>query len=595
MAKVLVVDDHAPNRELIVTLLKYAGHEWFEAADGNVALEKVRAVHPDLVICDILMPTMDGYEFVRQLRADPAIAATQVIFYSATFLEKEARSLAQACGVSQVLMKPCEPEEVLVAVASALAAATPVEAPTPDEQTFDREHRRLLADKLVQKAEQLDRANRRLEALTDLNLQLASERDPDALLEKVCRGARDLIGARYAVLGVRDTAHPVLTRVTTSGLADLDAGRVRQLRIDVGAPRQVMLERTPRRFFNPGGDPLAVGLSGDYPPVHSGLIAPIVSLKQAYGWIFLIDKLGAESFSEEDEKLLTIHAAQAGRIYENGSLYREVTRTAEQLQLEIVERRHAAEELRIANETLEQRVRLRTAQLQEIIEGLESFNRSVSHDLRGPIGGIAGAARMARDFLAANKSEKADHLMLAIANQAGVTQKVLEALLVLARTSGADLRIQRVDTSALLVAVIESMQQAGAGGPLPIRVGRLAEVEADPELARQVFVNLIGNAIKFASKAPQPQVEVGMTEAPEGPAFFVRDNGVGFDAEQAQRLFQPFRRLHSSAFEGSGVGLSIVKRIIDRHGGRIWADGAPGKGATFYFTFSGTAPPEASP
>src|ERR1700746_814560 len=105
MARVLVVDDHAANRELLVTLLKHAGHEPLEAADGYLALAQVRAARPDLVICDILMPPMDGYEFVRQMRADPDVASTEVIFYTAMFLEREARNLAASCGVSRVLIK----------------------------------------------------------------------------------------------------------------------------------------------------------------------------------------------------------------------------------------------------------------------------------------------------------------------------------------------------------------------------------------------------------------------------------------------------------------------------------------------------------
>ena len=107
MAKILMVDDQAENRELVVTLINYRGHQALEAADGAEALALVRAEHPDLVISDILMPTMDGYEFVRQLRADPSIAATEVIFYSAHYREREARNLARDCGVTRVLIKPC--------------------------------------------------------------------------------------------------------------------------------------------------------------------------------------------------------------------------------------------------------------------------------------------------------------------------------------------------------------------------------------------------------------------------------------------------------------------------------------------------------
>lgn len=585
MAQVLVVDDHPSNRELIVALLKYAGHESLEAADGNLALEQVRAARPDLVICDLLMPTMDGYEFVRQMRADPNVAHTEVIFYTATFTESEARGLATSCGVSSVLVKPCEPEVILSAIEHALAHATADKVRTDDDQ-FDREHLRLLTDKLTLKVDELESVNLRMSALIDLNLQLASERDPHVLLDKVCRGARDLLGARYAVLAVRDRVAGDATHLFTWGLATDQADRLkRQMIIGSGLCGQVMADGHPRRFVNPDGDPLGAGLSADCPPVHTGLIAPIVSLHHTYGWILLIDKLGADTFSEQDERMLAIHAAQAGRIYENGSLYMQVKRTAEQLQIEVVERKRTARELLVVNDTLEQRVVSRTAELRDMIDGLESFNRSVSHDLRGPLGGIAGAAHLARDFVAANDHEKADRFLKAIAVQAETTGKMVDALLALARTGDVTMTRRKVDTTVLVRDVLDAMRQAGPGVPLPVVVGSLPDVDADPELARQVFVNLIGNALKFASSVPQTRVEVGATGTPDQPVFFVRDNGVGFDPDKALRLFKPFQRLHDARFEGSGVGLSIVKRIIDRHGGKVWAESAPAQGATFFFSF----------
>ena len=150
MAKILVVDDTAVNRTLLVSLIGYSGHQALEAADGAEALALVRSERPELVISDILMPTMDGFEFVRQLRADPALAATEVIFYSAHYREREARSLAESCGVKRVLIKPCEPEEILRAIDDALAHG-PGFAPPSDVEVFDREHFRLMTDKLSQK------------------------------------------------------------------------------------------------------------------------------------------------------------------------------------------------------------------------------------------------------------------------------------------------------------------------------------------------------------------------------------------------------------------------------------------------------------
>jgi len=591
MAKVLVVDDQASNRELIVTLLKYAGHVPLEAPDGHLALAQVRAECPELVICDILMPTMDGYEFVRQLRADPGIAHTEVIFYTATFLEREARSLALSCGVSTVLIKPTEPEEILHTIQQALDGAAVAE-PVADAQQFDREHLRLLTDKLALKVNELESANQRLSALTDLNLQLASERDPHVMLDKVCRGARDLLGARCCVLVVRGRDDMGQTHVSSWGLAPAQAQALQSLVVDAGLPGQVMADGRARRFASQDGELAGVGLPVQLPPLHNGLIAPIVSLQRAYGWVLLIDKLGADGFTDEDEHLLSINAAQAGRIYENGSLYKKIKQVAERLEIEVEERKRAAQELIVANETLEQRVLQRTAELHDVIEGLESFNRSVSHDLRGPLGGIAGAARLAQQFIANNEVDKAIKFLNVIATQAETTGQLVDALLALARASDTSLCLEPVDMQALAADVVESLLPAET--PAPVTIDALPSIHADRKLVRQVLVNLIGNALKFASGAAQPRVHVGVASVRGTPTFFVRDNGVGFDAEKAHRLFKPFHRLHESRFEGSGVGLSIVKKIVERHGGKVWAESLPEQGATFYFSFGEDVLPSAT-
>lgn len=344
MAKVLVVDDHADNRALLTTLLAHAGHQSSESMDGSEALVQVRTHRPDLVICDILMPTMDGYEFVRRLREDREIAHTEVIFYTATFLEREARGLAESCGVTHVLTKPCDPEEILRIIESALSHATePVAALDPIQ--FDREHVRLMTDKLMQKASELQIANQRLSALTELNLQLASERDPYTLLDKFCRGTRDLFGARCATLAVRDKSGSESTRFASWGIAAAEMAQLSAVPIDFGVFGQVMIDRRPLRFAGPSAD--ALGLSAVYPPMQSGLIVPVVSLHHVYGWILLLDKVGMENFSEEDERLLAIHAAQAGRIYENGSLYANTQRYAASLEQEVANRERAQKQLAV--------------------------------------------------------------------------------------------------------------------------------------------------------------------------------------------------------------------------------------------------------
>jgi signal transduction histidine kinase len=244
--------------------------------------------------------------------------------------------------------------------------------------------------------------------------------------------------------------------------------------------------------------------------------------------------------------------------------------------------------LRSVNDSLEQTVALRTAELHELVSGLEGFNRQVSHDLRGPLGGIAGASRHAAEALQRGDTETVASLLPMITTQAESSGQLVAALLELARVGDAPFVPKRLPLGTL---VQEALSQLHLADPqndaVPVTVSApLTEIEADPDLLRQVYVNLVGNAMKFSRGASAPRIEVGALVSSGGPTFYVRDNGVGFDADRARNLFEPFQRFHDARFPGHGVGLSIVKQIIQRHGGHIWAEAAPGGGATFYFTLS---------
>jgi PAS domain S-box-containing protein len=350
MATILIVDDRPSNREFLATVLGYCGHRLLEAGDGAEALHLTREERPDLVIADILMPTMDGYEFVRQLRNDPAIAATRVLFYTAHYHETEARALASACGVSGVLTKPCEPGVVLQTVEEILGIGqTPARTETTVE--FDREHLRLVTDKLSQKAEELRKTNERLNALVDLGLRLGSEREPARLLQGFCDGARQLIGTRYAVIGVTGRGEDPLRYCFASGMSPEMFARLGTPDPRAGAPGRLLKSLAPERGVNPSGNPVEAGFPARFPPIHTWMGIPIQSLTRTYGWVVLIDKLGAESFSDEDERLLTILAGQLGRIYENGSLYAELVRQSSELNQEVAERSRAEMRFRSLVET----------------------------------------------------------------------------------------------------------------------------------------------------------------------------------------------------------------------------------------------------
>ncbi|WP_296809620.1 EAL domain-containing protein [Thiocapsa sp.] len=339
MARITVVDDIAVNRDLLVALLTPFGHRISEAADGAAALELVREEQPDLVICDILMPQMDGYELVRCLRADPRIAATPVIFCSAHFLEPEAQQLARMCGVSKVVTKPFEPREMIDVVHCVLAqvgAGSEIQNPLRDS-AFDREHLRLVTDKLVQKVAELQDTNDKLAALIEFNLQLASERDPERLLDHVCRGACALLGAQYGTVAVRRTDGAVLAHLAHCGIDPAGVPGMDAWQLDAGELGRVYRDGSVLHLKLPRDSATHLGLPAGYPIASELLAAPVKSLSATYGWICLLDNPGADGFSTDDGKLLGILAAEAGRIYENGSLYAELKNYANELEAEIDE------------------------------------------------------------------------------------------------------------------------------------------------------------------------------------------------------------------------------------------------------------------
>ncbi len=216
---------------------------------------------------------------------------------------------------------------------------------------------------------------------------------------------------------------------------------------------------------------------------------------------------------------------------------------------------------------------------------LEAFSYSVSHDLRAPLRTISAFTQaLADDFRYQLDDKSRDHLRRVLA-AASRMNELIDALLELSQISRAQLGRHEVDLTALATAVLDELKRRDVSRKIVGRVAPGLVVEADARLLRIALENLIGNAIKFTSKIPAAKIEVGAEQVEGETAYFVRDNGAGFDMQYADRLFVPFQRLHGEReFGGTGIGLATVRRIVERHGGRIWATSAPGAGATFYFT-----------
>jgi GAF domain-containing protein len=272
------------------------------------------------------MPSMDGYSFVRQLRSDPELRGTPVIFHTAHYHERQARKLAEACHVSRVLVKPCPAADMLQTVEQVLAGVLESDVHS-----------------LSAKADALAVSHARFTAFTELNVLLTSERNSHALLERVCAGARDLLGSRYAVVAVKETAADRGLFFATSGIK-FNGNPPTPPEIDAGPLGEVLTEGRPWRISTPDEHRIDSGLPDSYPPASAFLVVPLTSQTCVYGWLCLAGKVGADGFDAEDEQLLALLGTQVGHLYERGRLFLEIQQRQERF------RRLAEARMRLLNQ-----------------------------------------------------------------------------------------------------------------------------------------------------------------------------------------------------------------------------------------------------
>jgi PAS domain S-box-containing protein len=254
---------------------------------------------------------------------------------------------------------------------------------------------------------------------------------------------------------------------------------------------------------------------------------------------------------------------------------------------DITARKRAEEQVRQLNAELEQRVRDRTAELEATARELDAFAYSVSHDLRAPLRSLHGFSQiLMEDYAEGLDDDGRKYLQRIQANVARMGQ-LIDDLLRLSRATRTGLKREQVDIGAQASEIIGELRSADPGRRAETVIADALVTTGDSRLIRLALENLLSNAWKFTSKREYAIISVGAVDRPGGRVFFVRDNGAGFDMRYAAKLFDPFQRLHPAAeFEGSGIGLAIVHRIVSRHGGRIWVESEPGKGSTFFFTFT---------
>jgi len=259
---------------------------------------------------------------------------------------------------------------------------------------------------------------------------------------------------------------------------------------------------------------------------------------------------------------------------------------ARQSLLSVLEdQRFAEREIKLLNETLEQRVIQRTEQLEAAIKELESFSYSVSHDLRAPLRHISGFINLFLENKSTQLTEEELGYLNTVTDSANEMGKLIDALLSFSRLNQAEIQKAKIDTNQLVTLCLKLFEQEINDRKIKLKIDFLPEIYGDHRLLGQVWINLISNAIKYTSKREVAEIEISCTVQEKETIFFIKDNGAGFNMKYVDKLFGVFQRLHKPRdFEGVGIGLANINRIITRHGGRCWAEGEIDKGATFYFS-----------
>ncbi len=523
-ASILLVDDIPANLLALEALLSPYGHRLVRAASGHEALRCALQEDFAVILLDVRLGDMSGIEVTAMLRDRERTRHTPVLLMTAASSDDRELLEGYAHGAVDYLRKPIVAEVLRTKVSVFVDLYMARESVRRREEQLRARER-----------EALELAHR--EHLYDLLMQapaaIAINRGPQFIFEFI---------------------NPLYEKI---------AGRV----VPLGRPMREVLPELAAQT------PLMEVLQAVMATGH-----PFQGTEYPIQW----DRQGTGILEEGFFNLMCRPMReQDGRVTGVLSFAVEVTE-------QVLARRkleHLAQELSQLNAQLEHRVQERTAQLQEANRELESFSYSVSHDLRAPLRHITGFAQL----LERRAGEKLDdtsrgHLktIISAAQQGGT---LVDDLLSFSRMGRAELRKKAVDLRALMEEVRREMETDAAGRSVEWRIGALPQVQADPTLLRQVVRNLLGNALKYTRPRPQALIEVGAREVQGEVEVWVRDNGVGFEMQYVDKLFGVFQRLHTvEQFEGTGIGLANVRRIISRHGGRTWAEGATGQGATFHFS-----------
>jgi signal transduction histidine kinase/DNA-binding response OmpR family regulator len=573
---ILLVDDNPSNLLALEEILQAPDRNLVRAASGNEALRYLLDCDVAVILLDVYMPGINGLETAALIRGRERSRNTPIIFLTADNTGGALLSEGYSLGAVDYIMKPVEPD----ILRSKVAVFVELFKKTEEVKTQ--------AALLHEKNLELENANlERLSMLIELGQQLAAERDPAKVLEKFCGAARHIVGARYAAVGMLDDDGHTLPHFHHCNEEQSEAIQAsiseNAPQIDQDILRTMLVERQPVRLCHVGTAEQSIKFLTPGRFIHSFLGAPILSAERAYGWLCLADKIGAEEFTEADERLAVTLTSQVAVAYENARLYTEAQSHAAELQQEVIERQQAEQE----NAQLLVREQAARAEAEAANRMKDEFLATLSHELRTPLTAILGWSHLLRSGKL--PPDTITSAVETIERNAKAQSQLIDDLLDVSRIITGKLRIDArpVEPAGILEAAVNSVRPAAEAKDIKFDL-EIAHatglVLGDPGRLQQVAWNLLSNAIKFTGTGGH--VGVSLARVNSHVEITVRDTGQGIGADFLPHVFDRFRQADGTTTRshgGLGLGLAIVRHLVELHGGTISA-ASPGEGEGSTFT-----------